>query len=121
MLSHKKICSNKILSSRIADLHLYMSCVMRKPTFCICKNKDADQLRGNHEADQRLCFLYINTIPILPKSEISSLSSSSVAAKPGLCRTWSETPEDQFSHNEAHILMQTAGFLMTIVKMQLQP
>ena len=36
-----------------------MSRVMRKPTFCICENKDADQLRGNREADQRLCFRYI--------------------------------------------------------------
>ena len=35
---------------------VYMSLVMRKPVFCICKNKDADQLRGNREADQRLCF-----------------------------------------------------------------
>ena len=51
-----------------------MSRVMRKPTFCICENKDADQLRGNHEADQRLCFRYINSIiPLLSKSEISSL------------------------------------------------
>ena len=32
---------------------------MRKPAFCICENKDADQLRGNREADQRLCFRYI--------------------------------------------------------------
>ena len=32
---------------------------MRKPDFCICENKDADQLRGNREADQRLCFRYI--------------------------------------------------------------
>ena len=48
--------------------------VMRKPTFCICENKDADQLRGNREADQRLCFRYIDsTIPLLSKSEISSL------------------------------------------------
>ena len=31
-----------------------MSRVMRKPANCICKNKDADQLRGNREADQRL-------------------------------------------------------------------
>ena len=30
--------------------------VMRKPAFCICENKDADQLLGNREADQRLCF-----------------------------------------------------------------
>ena len=27
-----------------------------KPAFCICENKDADQLRGNREADQRLLF-----------------------------------------------------------------
>ena len=36
-----------------------------KPTFCICENKDADQLRGNREADQRLCCRYIDsTIPL---------------------------------------------------------
>ena len=29
---------------------------MRKPDFCICENKEADQLRGNREADQRLVF-----------------------------------------------------------------
>ena len=28
----------------------------RKPTICICENKDADQLRDKREADQRLCF-----------------------------------------------------------------
>ena len=47
---------------------------MRKPMFCICVNKDTDQLRGNREADQHLCFSYIDsTIPLLSKSEISSL------------------------------------------------
>ena len=46
---------------------------MRKPDFCLCKNKGADQLRGVREADQRLCFRYTDsTIPLLPKSEISS-------------------------------------------------
>ena len=65
---------------------------MRKPMFGICENKDADQLRGNGEADQRLCFRYIDsTIPLLSKSEISSLLPSSVVVQPGLCRTWSET------------------------------
>ena len=48
--------------------------IVRKPDFCICENKDADQLRGNHEADQRLCFRYIDsTISLLPIYEISSL------------------------------------------------
>ena len=31
---------------------------MRKSAFSICENKEADQLRGNREADQRLCFHY---------------------------------------------------------------
>ena len=34
---------------------------MRNPAFCICENKDADQLRGNREADQRHCFRYIDS------------------------------------------------------------
>ena len=43
---------------------------MRKPAFCICENKDADQLRGDREADQRLCFRYSDSmIPLLSKSE----------------------------------------------------
>ena len=51
-----------------------LSCDVRKPDFGICKNKDADQLRGNREAGQRLCFHYTDsTIPLLPNSEISSL------------------------------------------------
>ena len=51
-----------------------MSRVLRKPDFCICEDKDADQLRGDREADQRLCFRYINsTIPLLSKYEISSI------------------------------------------------
>ena len=46
---------------------------MRKPTICIGENKDADQLRGDREADQRLCFRYKDsTLPLLLKSEISS-------------------------------------------------
>ena len=74
-----------------------MSLVVTKPAFCICENKDADQLRGKREADQRLCFRYLDsTIPLLPKSEISSLKSSSVAVQLGLCRTWSETPKTGF-------------------------
>ena len=61
---------------------------MRKPDFFICENKDADQLRGNREADQRLCFRYTDsTIPLLPIHKISSLWPSSVAVQPGLCRT----------------------------------
>ena len=56
---------------------------MRNPTFCICENKDADQLRCNREAYHRLCFRYIDSaISILSESEISSLWPSSVAVQP---------------------------------------
>ena len=70
---------------------------MRKPAFCMCENKDADQLRGNREADQRLCFHYIDSrTPLLPIYEISSLQPSSVAVQPGLCRIRSKTPKAGF-------------------------
>ena len=70
---------------------------MRKPAFCICENKDADQLRGNREADQRLCFRHTDSpIPLQAKSETSSLYPSSVTAQLGLCQTWSETPKTGF-------------------------
>ena len=53
----------------------YMSLVKKKTlAFCICENKDADQLRSNCAADQRLCFRYTDsTIPLVPNSEIISL------------------------------------------------
>ena len=51
-----------------------LSLVMRKPAFCICENKDADQLCGNRTTDQRLCFRYIDsTIPLLSIYQLSSL------------------------------------------------
>ena len=76
---------------------------MRKPAICICENKDANQLRGNREADQRLCFRYIDsTIPLLSKSEISSLYPSSVAVQPGLCQTRFETRMLVFSRRGSY-------------------
>ena len=67
-------CNTVKLSSFYFEETNHLSLVMRKLAFCICENKDADQLRSNREADQRLCFRYMDsTIPILSKSEISSL------------------------------------------------
>ena len=62
---------------------------MRKPAFCICENKDADQ-------PAKLISGFVSTIPLLSKSEISSLKPSSVAVQPGLCGLWSETPKTAF-------------------------
>ena len=49
---------------------------MRKPAFCICENKEADQLRSNCAADQRLFFFAIRIVQYLyylnPKFQASS-------------------------------------------------
>ena len=68
-----------------------VSRAMRKPTICICENKDADQLRGNREADQRISFRHSDsTIPPILKSEKKNYLYS-VLVQAGLCRTCSET------------------------------
>ena len=72
--SHMEFWSIKIFNSHCLPLliqkeyllvekqirHIFddMGLIMRKPAFCICENKGADQLRGNREADQRLRFRY---------------------------------------------------------------
>ena len=47
---------------------------LKETGFLHMRNKDADQLRSNLEADQCLCFRNIaSTFPLLPKYKISSL------------------------------------------------
>ena len=69
-LDKGRFCSDAV--QIFLKLHVQdMSRIMRKTAFCICENKDADQLRGNREADKRLCFRYIDsTILLLSKTEI---------------------------------------------------
>ena len=75
---------------------------MRKPAFRICENKGADQLHGNSEADQRLCFRYTDsTIPLLPKSEISSHLAIFYGCTARFVSDLVGNPEERFSHNEA--------------------
>ena len=71
---------------------------MRKPAFCICKIKGANQLHSNCKADQRLCFRYVGgTFPLLPKSEITRLWPSSVVVQQVFCRGLIGKPEERFS------------------------
>ena len=64
---------------------------MGKPTICIGKNKDADQLLSNCEADQRLCICHTDsTILLLLIPNVSSfklyavtVQVSSVCVTPG--------------------------------------
>ena len=60
LLLYQKRFSSCVKTDFLITLRIgsYLSHLVRKPTICICENKDADQLRGNREADQRLCFRY---------------------------------------------------------------
>ena len=44
-----------------------------------------------------------SVMSVVSVTKISNLLLASVAAQAGLCLAWSETPEDTFSHDDAHI------------------
>ena len=77
---------------------------MIEPAFCICENKDADQLRRNRAADQRLFFCYIDSIiPLL--SQIRNFKPLAIFCG---CTTQFVmdlvgNPDDRFSCVTAHI------------------
>ena len=81
-----------------------MSHIMRKPDFCLCKKKGADELCSNCTADQRLCFLYTDS----KISSSSSIQNFKLLAIFCNCtdRFVSDlvgNPLDHFSHVAAHI------------------
>ena len=67
---------------------------MRKPAFCICKNKGADQLRSICTADQRLCFCCIESPKFQASSHLLWLAAVQCVSdlvrhlKPGFLMTW---------------------------------
>ena len=84
-------------------LDVHTSCVMRKPDFCLCENKGANQLYSNCTADQRLCFRYTDSTispPHIPK--ILSLYPASVSVQAGLFKDWSETLKTGFLASRLH-------------------
>ena len=73
---------------------------MRKPAFCICNNKGADQLHGNWAADQRLYFCFIDIrIPLLPIRYPKFQASSRLKYIPLCVRE----PKDRFSHDKSQL------------------
>ena len=83
---------------------LILSLVVRKPAFCICENKDADQLRSNREADKRLCFRYIySTIPLLAKIPNFKPLAIFCGCTARFVSDLVTSPEDRFSRITAHI------------------
>ena len=81
----------------------HLSRLMEKPTICICENKGADQLRGNHEADQRLCFRYTDIVQSLYflKMKFHASSCLLLLYSP-VCVGPVRKPHCWFSHEGAH-------------------
>ena len=93
---------------------------MRKPPFCICENKGADQLHGHRVADQPLCFPDINsTIPLLPKSGISGLIFCDCIAQ--LVMDLVDNPKDRLSRDvEKFLIFRHQNLFFTCSKLQNQ-
>ena len=67
--------TNHIKGLRISTpnfLGIQMSCVVRKPFFCICENKDADQLRGMISAFVFATWIAQSLYLLNPKFQVSS-------------------------------------------------
>ena len=85
----------------------YMSLVVRKQAFCICENKNADQLRGNREA-AKLITAFIFATWIVQSLFYLIRNFKPLAIFCG-CTAWFVSDqvgnnEDRFSHNEAHMI-----------------
>ena len=74
---------------------------MRKPAFGIFENKDADQLRS--EADQRLCFRYIDSTILLHLEPLAIFCDYTAWFVSDLVRN----PQDRFSRCAAHFEWNT--------------
>ena len=88
---------NALAIDRISSNQGYQ---MMEPAVCICENKDADQLRSNCAADQRLCFRYKDsTIPLLFKLPVIFCGSTAWFVSDLIGNA-----EDRFFHNEARMM-----------------
>ena len=120
LVNFKIFLHNYYINSWVASI--YMSCVMRKPFFLYtCENKGADQLSGNPEADQCLCFRdykdsTISTEYSLNLKFLDQLANlhfhftsvprcTPMTFKPFSAMDQVKNPENWFSHNEAHITL----------------
>ena len=80
---------------------------MRKSAFCICENKDADQLRGNREADQGLCFRYLDSKSLyFLNTKIEASSHILGGCTAWFVSDWSETPKTGFLTKRLILLIE---------------
>ena len=67
-------------------------------------NKGTDQSAHPHSLINTFVVRCLDSVmSLVSVTTISSLMQASVAEQASLSLTWSETPEDTFSHDKAHI------------------
>ena len=72
-----------------------------KMSYVICEQQRHRSACASAQSDQHLC---VNSVmSLVSVTKISSLMLASVAEQASLCLTWSETPEDTFSRDMAHL------------------
>ena len=83
--------------------HKNLSRVVKKKHVALCKNKDADQLSSNCEADQRLCFYCKDSTILYFLNPKFSGSSHLLCLYSFVCVGPVRQPHCWFSHDAAHI------------------
>ena len=85
---------------------------MRKPDFCLCENKGADQLHSNCEADLRL-IAFTTRIPVVEFLFFLNRNFKLLAC---FCDSTGRfvsdlvgNPKDRFSHVAAHLMYHHSG------------
>ena len=78
---------------------------MRKPAFCKCENKGAEQLRA---ADQWLCFRFTYSAI----DYYLNLEFQAVAVQSGFLSGLVGNSEDRFSGSAAHVDMESQASLL---------
>ena len=76
---------------------------MRKPDYTIFEQQGADQPVHPHSLISPLVVRCLYSIPILALCQIPGLKLPSVTERPGLSLTWSQTSEERFSRDVAHL------------------
>ena len=85
---------------------------MRNSAFCICENKGADHLQcfkpepfGRLASLTCLCYIDINSIPLLPKSKILKPLAIVCGCTAPVCVRPTRKPQSRFSQDAAHMVL----------------
>ena len=91
----------KVFSVKDACHNIQLSQAMRKHVL-YANNKSADQSAHPRSLISAFVVRCLDSVmSLVSVTKISSLMLASVAEQASLSLTWSETPEDTFSHDEA--------------------